>query len=106
MGYKKVYRIFSDSTIIEPLLKSVDENIKKQAIQLSNELYMFDELFNTLKKAREYQKTSIESIKKRYSLIAEKADINQAIYIDDNYCKCKKCKEFLWDDDIEFHNCI
>jgi hypothetical protein len=106
MGYKKVYRIFSDSTIIEPLLKSVDENVKKQAIQLSNELYMFDELFNTLKKAREYQKTSIESIKKRYSLIAEKVNMNQSIYIDDNYCKCNKCKEYLWDDDIEFHNCI
>jgi RNase P subunit RPR2 len=106
MGYKKIYRIFSDSTIIEPLLKSDDENIKKQAIQLSNELYMFDELFTTEKKAREYQKTSIESIKKRYNLIAEKVNMNQSIYIDDNYCKCKKCNEFLWDDDIAFHNCI
>jgi hypothetical protein len=105
MGYKKLYRITSDESLFYSLTKNSDENIKKQAIQLSNELYMFDELFTTLKKATEYQKTSIESMKKRYNLIAEKINMNQVLYIDDNYCKCKKCDEYLWNDDIQFHHC-
>lgn len=105
MGYKKLYRISADESLFYLLKKNSDENIKKQAIQLSNELYMFDELFSTLKKATEYQKTSIESMKKRYNLIAEKINMNEILYIDDNYCKCKKCNEYLWNDDIQFHHC-
>jgi hypothetical protein len=105
MSYKKLYRVSSDITEVEKLLNDTNEAVKKQAVELTNELYMYDELFYTRAKANKHVINEVQSLKNRFNLIAEKIDLKTTIDIDDNYCQCRNCGEEMWNDDTQNHNC-
>jgi hypothetical protein len=108
MSFKKLFRIGADSNDVEKLQQDANEQVKQQAIELTEYLYNYDELFRTRLQANKHITARVNAIKNRFNLIAEKVDLSSVIFIDENtsdYCECSKCGENLWSDDIQHHNC-
>jgi hypothetical protein len=108
MSFKKLFRIGADSNDVEKLQQDANEQVKQQAIELTEYLYNYDELFRTRLQANKHITARVNAIKNRFNLIAEKIDLSSVIYIDEKpsyYCECLKCGDNLWSDDIQHHNC-
>ena len=105
MAYKKLFRVFADTTIIDNFLTDKNEQLKKEAETIKDDFYMYDEIFTTEAKALKHIEAQSSNNKNRFNLLSTKIDLSKIVYIDYDYRLCTKCRESLWSDDIQFHNC-
>lgn len=94
MAFRKGYRLESDKSFLDEL-----------PVEQQNAMYSVDEDFTSKREWLREAKERTEAFNKRFNTTYKYQDFFGEPEDISGWCYCTYCKDFMWDDDTDDHEC-